>query len=83
MKDDSTSVKLFMEVSSGSYSMVDSSALYAPISEAATIAGVSYETMSDWANSPNDPIPHIPVGRAKKLIRVSAIPAYAKTKEVS
>lgn len=83
MGDSAVSVRILMDVDSDAYSMVDSGALYAPIAEAAAIAGVSYETMSDWANSPTDPIPHIPVGKAKKLIRVSAIPAYARTKEVS
>ncbi len=81
MSNDAGSVKILMGIADDSCSMIDAGALYAPISEAAAIAGVSYEMMSDWANSPTDPIPHIPVGRAKKLIRVSAIPAYAKTKE--
>lgn len=55
--------------------------LYVPIEKAAKIAGVSYETMNAWARSVSDPIPHIEVGRKKKLIRVSAIPEYMKTKE--
>ncbi len=56
--------------------------LYVTIERAAEIAGVSYQTMSAWANARTDPIPHIAVGRAKKLIRTAAIPEYAMTKEM-
>lgn len=55
--------------------------LYLSISDAAKLTGISYELMSTWANAVVDPIPHITVGRSKKLIRVAAIPAYAKRKE--
>lgn len=55
--------------------------LYVSVERAAKIAGVTYEAMSEWANDRADPIPHIPVGRAKKLIRVAAIPEYAMKKE--
>lgn len=55
--------------------------LYVTVARAAEIAGMSYETMSAWANSKADPIPHIAAGRAKKLVRTAAIPAYAAGKE--
>lgn len=55
--------------------------LYVSVDKAARLAGVSYELMAAWANSPVDPIPHIAVGKSKKLIRVAAIPEYAKRKE--
>ncbi len=55
--------------------------LYVPVEKAAKIAGVSYECMRAWADTLKDPIPHIRVGKAKKLIRVAAIPEYMKTKE--
>lgn len=54
--------------------------LYVTVERAAEIAGVSYATMSAWANARIDPIPHIAAGR-KKLVRTAAIPAYAMTKE--
>lgn len=57
--------------------------LYVSVERAAGIAGVSYETMSSWVNSRVDPIPHLAAGRSKKLVRVSAIPAYAMTREAS
>lgn len=55
--------------------------LYVTVEHAAKLAGVSYECMRAWANSMVDPIPHIAAGRAKKLIRTAAIPAYLQTKE--
>lgn len=55
--------------------------LYVSVQQAADIAGVSYETMSAWANAAADPIPHLRAGRAKKLIRTAAIPEYAMRKE--
>lgn len=55
--------------------------LYVSIERAAQIAGVSYATMSAWANSRTDPIPHMNMGRAKKLVRTAAIPAYMAARE--
>lgn len=55
--------------------------LYVTVEHAAKLAGVSYECMRAWASSMVDPIPHIAAGRAKKLIRTAAIPAYLETKE--
>ena len=55
--------------------------LYVSVDKAARLAGVSYELMATWANSAVAPIPHIAVGKSKKLIRVAAIPEYAKRKE--
>ncbi len=57
--------------------------LYVSVKEAAALAGVSYERMSAWANASVGAIPHINAGSAKKLIRVAAIPEYARTKEGS
>ena len=50
--------------------------LYVSVEQAAGLAGVSYSTMSAWANAAVGAIPHIASGK-KKLIRVAAIPAYA------
>lgn len=55
--------------------------LYVTVERAAQIAGVSYATMSAWANSRTDPIPHMTMGRAKKLIRTAAIPGYMAARE--
>lgn len=55
--------------------------LYVSIERAAQIAGVSYATMSAWANARVDPIPHMSMGRAKKLVRTAAIPAYMAARE--
>lgn len=55
--------------------------LYVSIERAAEIAGVSYGLMRRWADAQHDPVPHITVGRRKKLVRVSALPAYMETKE--
>lgn len=55
--------------------------LYVPVEKAAKIAGVSYECMREWVDAVKDPMPHILIGKAKKLIRVAAIPEYMKTKE--
>lgn len=81
MNDENPGVKLLMQVSDGEFLEVRARALYTSVDEAAKIAGVAYERMSEWANSRIDPIPHIAVGKAKKLIRVSAIPEYAMRKE--
>lgn len=79
--DDNERVRMLMEVADGSFAVVQARSLYAPLSEAAKIAGVSYETMSAWASDRVSPIPHIRCGRAKKLVRVSAIPLYMQSKE--
>lgn len=55
--------------------------LYVSVAKAAEIAGVSYETMQAWANDQSDPVPHIRVGRAKKLIRTAALPGYMRKRE--
>lgn len=55
--------------------------LYVSVERAAELAGVSYARMRTWACSTADPIPHISVGRSKKLIRTAAIPAYLEKKE--
>lgn len=55
--------------------------LYVPVAEAAEIAGVSYERMRSWVLDAADPIPHLDAGRAKKLVRSAAIPAYAASRE--
>lgn len=78
---DEERMKLLVQIADGSFVELKTRSLYASVEEAAKIAGVSYGTMSEWANSKRDPIPHIDVGRAKKLIRVSAIPQYARGKE--
>lgn len=57
--------------------------LYVTIEQAARIAGVSRRTMEGWANSRADPIPHMAVGRAKKLVRTAAIPEYARRMETA
>lgn len=59
---------------------VEPTPLYVSIPQAAKIAGVSKDMMRKWADAVYKPIPHITSGR-KKLIRVSAIEAYAMTKE--
>lgn len=83
MRGEDGAVKVIVSLDDGSFAAIESRALYAPIKEAARIAGVSYSVMSAWANDRTSPIPHIPVGRAKKLIRVSAISAYAEGKEMA
>lgn len=55
--------------------------LYVSIEWAAKLAGVSRERMDQWSKAAVDPIPHIAAGRAKKLIRAAAIPAYAAAHE--
>ena len=55
--------------------------LYVSVERAAKLLGLSYETVSAWANAAVDPLPHISVGRSKKLVRVAALPAYARRKE--
>lgn len=55
--------------------------LYVTVERAAEIAGVSRDTMYAWANAAVDPVPHIAAGRAKKLIRVAALPEYLRRKE--
>lgn len=55
--------------------------LYVSIDRAAEIAGVSYELMRQWADAQLDPVPHIRVGRAKKLVRVASLPDYMRKKE--
>lgn len=55
--------------------------LYVTVQKAADIAGVSYEQMKDWVEDAFDPLPHIVVGRKKKLIRTSALPGYLMGKE--
>lgn len=49
--------------------------------DAALLAGLPYERMKAYASAAVDPIPHIAVGRAKKLIRMAAIPAYMESRE--
>lgn len=55
--------------------------LYVSVERAAEIAGVRYATMRQWADDVANPIPHIEIGRKKKLIRVAAIPEYMRGKE--
>ncbi len=55
--------------------------LYVTVERAALLAGVPYERMKAYASAAVDPIPHIAVGRAKKLIRTAAIPAYMESRE--
>lgn len=55
--------------------------LYVSVERAAEIAGVSRDLMRKWADAQHDPVPHIRVGRAKKLIRVAALPDYLTRKE--
>lgn len=55
--------------------------LYVSVDQAAKIAGVSYDLMRKWADAQRDPVPHITVGRKKKLVRVAALPAYLEKKE--
>lgn len=55
--------------------------LYVPVEKAAKIAGVRYEVMRQWVDAVDSPIPHIVMGKRKKLIRVAAIPEYMKGKE--
>lgn len=55
--------------------------LYVPVSQAAEIAGVSYELMRKWVDAVGDHIPYIQAGRNKKLVRVAAIPEYLMKKE--
>lgn len=51
--------------------------LYVPVERAAQIAGVSYEAMRSYCDRRDGAaIPHIDMGKRKKLVRVSAIPAY-------
>lgn len=56
--------------------------LYVTVQQAADIAGVSYGYMKELAENVLDPIPHIEVGRKKKLIRASAIPEWMEKREV-
>lgn len=51
--------------------------LYVPVERAAQMAGVSYEFMRAACDRRDGAaIPHIDMGKRKKLVRVSAIPAY-------
>lgn len=55
--------------------------LYAPIDEAARIAGVSQAMMRAWANDQRDPLPQIRAGKSKRLVRVGALPEYLARRE--
>lgn len=56
--------------------------LYVPVERAAQIAGVSYEYMRAACDRRDgEAIPHIDMGKRKKLVRVSAIPAYMASAE--
>lgn len=55
--------------------------LYVSVERAAEIAGVRYEVMKQWVDRVSDPMPHILIGKKKKLVRVSAIPEYMQRRE--
>lgn len=55
--------------------------LYVSVQQAADIAGVTYDLMRRWTDDVANPIPHMVVGRRKKLVRVAAIPEYMRGKE--
>lgn len=55
--------------------------LYVSVERAAKLAGLSYEKVSEWVSAAVDPLPHICVGKSKKLVRVAALPEYARRKE--
>ncbi|WP_296012655.1 hypothetical protein [uncultured Adlercreutzia sp.] len=56
--------------------------LYVSIERAAKIAGVSEETMREWANRPVDHVPYLQVGK-KKLVRVAGIAEFAQRMEAA
>lgn len=58
----------------------DGTPLYVGVKEAARLAGVSREQMYEWVNRKADPMPHIERG-VRKMVRVSAIPGYARREE--
>ena len=55
MESEDAGVKLLVKVSDGEFLEVRARALYTSVEEAARIAGVAYERMSEWANSRTDP----------------------------
>lgn len=55
--------------------------LYVSIEDAAEIAGVGRDVMYAWANDATDPIPHLVIGKKKKLIRTAALPEYLMSRE--
>lgn len=47
------------------------------------LAGIGRDRMYEYVNSRADPIPQMRVGRAKTLIRTSAIPDYLRRRETA
>lgn len=57
--------------------------LYVSVEKAARICGVGRDVMKAWTDDPVDPIPHLRGAKGvKRLVRVSAIGPYARTREV-
>lgn len=57
--------------------------LYVTVEQAAKLAGIGRDRMYEYVNSRADPIPQMRVGRAKTLIRTSAIPGYLMRRETA
>ena len=57
--------------------------LYVTVEQAAKLAGIGRDRMYEYVNSRADPIPQMRVGRAKTLIRTSAIPNYLRRRETA
>lgn len=57
--------------------------LYVTVEQAAKLAGIGRDRMYEYVNSRADPIPQMRVGRAKTLIRTSAIPDYLRRRETA
>ena len=57
--------------------------MYVSCAQAARICGVGRDVMRAWTDDPVDPIPHLRGTKGvKRLVRVSAIAPYARTREV-
>lgn len=67
----------------GSWPVPPGLPLYVSVERAAKLAGIARDRMYEYVNSRADPIPQMRVGRAKTLIRTSAIPEYLRRRETA
>ena len=70
-------------IPSGTWPVPPGLPLYVSVERAAKLAGIGRDLMYEYVRSRADPIPQMRVGRAKTLIRTSAIPEYMRRRETA